>query len=424
MRCRLVVSTVVLVALLMAPSTFAKESITVWHSLDTGEASKSFDAICEDFSKAHPEIEAEIVYIGGYVQGMEKALVAWAGGAAPNVAMFEQTRSAAFYYSGALLDIGPYIKGPNGIDLKDFSQSMLGAVTYDGNICGLPYNNSTPLIYYNRDLFLRSGLQPQAPKTWDEILAFSKKIAHDTDGDGKNDVYGFDFYSWGWLFEAWIGQNGARVLNDDLTEFTFNSPAAVEAMQFVQNMVHEHGVAYYAGSSGYNLFWNNQLGMTERSTASLGNNILKATFDMGVAPLAGNKEYYAPIGGGNFFLMNTGTSAQKEAAWTFLKFITSTDQHARFSAASGYMGARRSTFTSPIMRTRFADEPRYRVTYEQMDVAYARPKVPFWQESVAPEITKFYKTQFAQNGNVKAALDEAVRVANTRLQEWRRTLVR
>jgi ABC-type glycerol-3-phosphate transport system substrate-binding protein len=111
MRCRLVVSTVVLVALLMAPSTFAKESITVWHSLDTGEASKSFDAICEDFSKAHPEIEAEIVYIGGYVQGMEKALVAWAGGAAPNVAMFEQTRSAAFYYSGALLDIGPYING-------------------------------------------------------------------------------------------------------------------------------------------------------------------------------------------------------------------------------------------------------------------------------------------------------------------------
>lgn len=404
--------------LALGVSGAAKEKIVVWHSMDQLHGEPALNAITDEFRKAYPDIEVELINQGSYNATLQKLQVAYAGGASPNISMLEQTRSAVFYYSGALQSIDAYINGPNGTNIKDFSPSMLGAVTYEGKIYGLPYNTSTPLIYYNKDLFLKSGLAPNAPKTWNDILAFSKKIAKDTNADGKPDVYGIDFYNWGWLFEGWIGQNGGRVLNDATTEFTLNSPQAVEAMQFVQDLVHRYNVAYYAGSSGYNLFWAGNLGMTERSTASLADNISKATFDMGVAPLACNKECYAAIGGGNFFMMNTGTKAQRDAAWEYLKWITNSENLAQMSVATGYMSARRSSVNAPALRELFRKEPRYRATYDQMEVAYSRPKVPFWEDTIVPEMGKFYNTQFKENGNIKQALDELARVANIKMKEW------
>lgn len=419
MRSLRIVSVLLLVLCFAIPGA-AKEKIVVWHSLDQLHGEPMFNQVADEFRAAHPDIEVEIINQGGYVDSLEKLQVAYAGGASPNIAMTEQTRSAGLFYAGALLSIDDFVKGPNGTNINDFSPTMLGAVTYEGKLYGLPYNTSTPLLYYNKDLFLKSGLQPVAPKTWKEIQAFSKKIAKDQDGDGKNDVYGIDFYSWGWMFEAWTGQNGGRILNDSVTQFTFATQANIEAMQFVQDLVHRDGTAYYAGGSGYNLFWADKLAMTERSTASLADNMSKATFDMGVAPLAGNKEYYAPIGGGNFFMMNTGTKAQQAAAWEFLKWVTNTENLAKMSVSTGYMAARRSSVNHSILREAFRKEPRYYATYAQMEVSYARPKVPFWNSTVGPALagSGFYTKQFKENGNIKQALEELDRVANAQMQDW------
>lgn len=425
MVCKRIVSVVLLVLCLALPVA-AKTKIVVWHSLDATHGEPMFNQVADEFRKAYPDIEVEVINAGGYVAALDKLQVAYAGGASPNIAMTEQTRSAGLYYAGALLSIDEFIKGPNGIDISDFSPTMLGAVTYEGKLYGLPYNTSTPLLYYNKDLFEKSGLQPNAPKTWAEILNFSRKIAKDTNGDGNTDVFGIDFYAWGWLFEAWTGQNGGRIINDEVTQFTFATEANIEAMQFVQDLVHKERVARYAGSSGYNLFWAGTLAMTERSTASLADNISKATFDMGVAPLACNKECYAPIGGGNFFMMNTGTKEEQEAAWLFLKWITSPENLAEMSAATGYMAARRSSMNAPALRDMFRKEPRYRATYEQMNVAYTRPKVPFWNSTVGPALSTggFYTLQFQENGNIRQGLEELDRIANAAMKDWLATLKR
>ena len=400
-------------------------TVHVWHSLSPTNASGTLEAIVEEFNRLNPDIHVELTYAGGYVEAMEKALAAHAGGAGPHIMQFEQTRSAAFYYAGALRSIDEFVYGPDGIDLSDFSQTMLGAVTYDGKLYGLPFNVSTPLLYYNRGMFLQAGLGDAAPRTTQELFEYSRKLARDTNGDGQTDVFGFDFYEWGWLFEAWIGRVGARVHDEELTQFTFNSPEAIAIMEFAQAMVHEHGVARAPGN--YNQFWAGTLAMRELSTASLANNIRSAqenNMDMGVAPLVCDTECYAPIGGGNFFMLNTGTPEEQQAAWKFLKFLTNTENLARFARDSGYMVGRRSSFESPILLDVFAEQPEFRITYEQMDYAYPRPKVPFWQSDVAPILTGFFNNAFRQKGNVRQILDEAVRTANGRLAEWRASLGR
>ncbi|HET7558446.1 MAG TPA: ABC transporter substrate-binding protein [Limnochordia bacterium] len=402
---------------LSGTAAMAPVQITVWHSLGGGTG-KAFQQIVADFKAAHPEIAVDLVYAGGYGAGLQKAQVAWAAGNAPNVAMFEQTRATIFEDTGALLPLEPFIKGPNGIDINDFYPPMRATVTYHGTIYGLPYNPSTPLMYYNRDLFRSSGLAPEAPHTWQQLKDDSAKIARDKNGDGKQDTYGMDFYAWGWMLEAWLGENGAQVVSDDGKRFVFNSPKAVEAMQWLQDFVNKEHLGTAHG--GYPMFWAGNLAMGERSTASLAGNIASAkknNVDMDVAPLVCNAQCYAPIGGGNFVLFNTGTAEQKQAAWTFLKFITSAEEQVKFSIASGYMVSRRTAFALPQMQSFFSSNPMYAVTYKQLDYAHPRPQTPVW-EPVAKIISDFYKAQFDGNVNIQADLDKRVQQSQVLLDEY------
>lgn len=377
------------------------------------------DELVAEFQEKNPDIRIEHVHISGYNQMNEKILVSWFGGAAPNVVIVEQSRWFGLALDNILLPLDDFIAGDDTIWIDDLYPGIVDHLTWDGKIWGLPYNISTPLIYYNRDLFRQSGLEPRPPTTWQEILEFSRRIAKDSDGDGNVDVWGIDFYAWGWLFEAWLGQNGARVASPDGRRYTFNSEEAIEAMEFTQSLVLEHRVARQG--TGYPDFWAGRLGMTERSTASLAGNVQQAEangIDMWVGPLACNKECYAPIGGGNLHILNTGTPEQKEAAWRFVSFLVEPENLARMGAATGYMAGRISSVQSPILQAHFVDEPRAVVTYEQLVHARPRAKVPNWAGEMANRISSFATRQHRDGVNVREELNELVRIGNALLDEW------
>jgi sn-glycerol 3-phosphate transport system substrate-binding protein len=118
-------------------------------------------------------------------------------------------------------------------------------------------------------------------------------------------------------------------------------------------------------------------------------------------------------------MMNTGTPEQKDAAWQLMKHLFSTANLAKYAIASGYMASRRSSFNSDIMQKQFSSDPRYRVSYLQVDSSAPRDgtHVPFWSQ-VQDEIQKVGTVMFRENGNVKAALDGAVDVSNAMLKEY------
>lgn len=402
----------------VVPLAGARTTVTFYEALPAGAATDIMDVLIEEFEAQNPDIAVDIVRSGGYNATLEKTLVAYAGGAAPNLVMIEQAHGFGFLMEGMFLPLDDFIANDPTFSLDDLYPGIREHLTWQGQIWGMPYNISTPIVYYNRDLFEQSGLAPDAPTTWDGILETSRRIARDTTGDGQNDVWGLDFYQWGWLFEAWIGQNGARVVNEDSTRFTLNSPQAIEAMLFTQSLVQEHRVA--RSGTGYPDFWNGKLGMTERSTASLANNIRNAQtsgFDLGVAPLACNTECFAPIGGGNLHMMNTGTQEEQEATWRFVSFLVESDNLARLGAATGYMAGRRTAIQSRYLQDHFIDEPRAIVTYEQLNVASARAKVPVWTDMSSP-LAQMGTRQHRDGANVVQELNELARLGNQLLDEW------
>lgn len=381
--------------------------ITVWHSLSL-EKSEIFANIAAGFREVEPDIEVEIVRVGSYTETFEKLLVSISAGEAPNIAMLEQARTQMLASQGALVPLTPYIEGPYGFDVNDIYPGLLDFVTFNGEIYALPYNVSTLVNYINMTMVEQVGLPSKPPLTWDEYHDYSVRLARDTDGDGVNDILGMDLYSMGWQFENWLGQNGARVLSEDGRKFTLNSPQAVGAMEFLQDLIYYRRVgATHSQSAGYEMFWQGRLGMAARSTATVKANQERAAglFKLHIAEMPCNVECYVSIGGANFSMINTGSEEEKLAAWKFLNYIFDTENLAKFAAASGYMASRRSSIQSDILQYEFRTDPFMVVTYRQLEYAHPRPKVPLGN-LYDSQLTSAMRPLFVEGRNPKEVLDQ------------------
>lgn len=401
----LIISLIAVFFMFTVTSISAQTEISVWHSMSSGYGQEFIEEKTDEFNENHEDIEVEIVYSGGYQETLQGAQSALAAGDPPNVSMFEQSRGAAFVDAEALEPLEPYFEKTEDLSFDDFFPAVRETAIYNDTIYGIPYNTSTPLLYYNKELFEEAGLE-EPPETWDDLLDYSYTLKEELD------VYGIDFYSWGWMFEAWIGQNGAEILNEDKTEFVFNSPEAVEAMEFTQDMVHEHDVAVYGtGGEGYDMFFAEELAMIQRSTAALQSNLESADFELGVAVQPYNTEKSVPIGGANFFMFDTGTQEEKDASWEFLTYLIEAENFAEFAIETGYMAAKNDAYESEKLQQYFEEEPRAHVTYDQLDYAQPRPKVPFWGE-VHSELGWLFDEMFAEQADVGESLDSVVETGN------------
>lgn len=405
---------------LVAAPVGAKTKIVVWDSLSsTGRA--VFQEVIEEFHRDFPDIEVESIYQSGYYEAMEKILVSYAGGLLPNIVMMEQSMAYGLIDNGLAASLQPFMENDPEINMDDFFPAMRATVTVDGEMYGIPYNVSTPLLYFNKDLFQQNGLEPIIPDGQDALLSLARKMTK-YNADNAIEQYGFWLTRWRWLFEAWVGRSGGRILNEDRTEFIFNTPEVINTLQFAQDLLHQYRVAGYGSgaATGHTPFLQGRLGMMEYTTAGLRSLIERSEangIDMGVAPLPAFQESYVPIGGANFMMIDTGTPEERQAAWEFLKYISRPENQARFAVATGYMVSRQSALETEVWRDFVLYEPRAQVTYLQVDTAYPRPQIPFWDEIQQQLRDELSDVMFRDNGNFVPVLDEIVRKANLKLDE-------
>src|SRR5690606_36114014 len=205
----------------------------VWHSLGGNNGAPEFEAIANRFNDVQDEIRVEVVYAGGYVDAMQRAQAAAAAGNLPNVVMFEQTRGAGFVDAGSILALNSYLDNDPEADTEDLFTRLLSTCTYGDTLYCMPYNNSTPLLYYNGDLYREVGLDPDtdAPTTWDELLEVASLFAQHENGQLTRWGIGLAA-SPGWLMDAFLGQAGGRFLNEDGTEFVFDGEAGIAVFDY------------------------------------------------------------------------------------------------------------------------------------------------------------------------------------------------
>ena len=411
----------------MVTGLVAAQSVTisVWHVVGPPPGREVFETIVDEFRAEHPHINVELEFVsGGYYGILDKLTVGIIGGVAPNAVQMAHSQSYSFRDLGLFAPLNDYIENDPEFNLEDWYPPFLETVMLPGkeSIYGVPYNVSTPLMYYSPALLDESGV-PAPPATWEQMVEYGKKIVRDENGDGTPDIWAMDTTrAPGWLQEMFLGQAGGQTVNDDRTEFLLNSPQGVRAWEFMQSLIHEHGISKYPGAPGVDVF-GGRVGWILRSTSSLApflNNAKEAGHPLSAAPVPCDQRCYAPIGGGAFYALDRGTQEERDATYTFLKYISRADNLARYAASSGFMVGRASSVLDEHLEAVFQDTPEFRVTYEQLAYAHPETQAPEWPrvQELWNDTKSFIDPIFLENAPVKPILDDVVRKANVFLKEY------
>ncbi|OQY26667.1 MAG: hypothetical protein B6244_12945 [Candidatus Cloacimonetes bacterium 4572_55] len=336
--------------------------VNFWHAMG-GPLGKVLDKLVEEFNRDNPDIHITAVGMGRYQALNQKLMAALAAGQPPTLAQAYEAWTVEFHKSGALTSMTDFIEGPNGYDeesLKDILPVFIEGNTWGDRMWSFPFNKSVRALYYNKDLFLQSGLDPEKPPgTWDEYYDFSEKIAKDTDGDGRIDIHGTASQISAWMFENLLLQNLGSLMNEARTEVTYQSPEGVEALEFQTKLLgKESKVGHITSGFEYqNEFLAGKVGIIEGSTVTTAFIEGRYDFGLGIAPIPSHKQKACIVSGTNIVIFSKSSQKQQEAAWRFIKWFTSTETTARWAAETGYVPVRQSAFETETMKKRFEKIP-------------------------------------------------------------------
>lgn len=313
-------------------SDSGKTQVTFWHVYSENFGATLIDEMIQEFNASQDTIEVVGVYNADMYPGLMTNLQAEvASGDYPSICMIGYNYLNYFANNFEYADINNL--DTDGWMAETFLPNILSlAQAEDGAQLGIPMSISTPILYYNADLFEQAGLT-EPPATWDQVREYAAKIKEAT---GK---YGFYMqeYADNWAVQGLLESNGARMLTDGMA--TFASPESAEAYQLLADMVlKDQSALHVAADEGIAAFTSGEVGMLLGSSAKIGTTSESASFNLKAAtfPSFGDKETRLPAGG-NFLAITAQDEAEQAASLEFIKFVMQPENLAKWSAGMGYL---------------------------------------------------------------------------------------
>ena len=229
-------SIVALAFMVALPASALAQKITInwWHA-HGGRLGELVNGIAEGFNKSQNEYELVATYKGNYADTMTAGIAAFRSKNPPHILqVFEVGTATMMAAKGAVKPVYE-VMAESGLPFNpDVYLPTVTSyyTTADGKMLSMPFNSSTPILWYNVDAFKKAGLDPdKPPQTWPEVAEYSKKLV----------AAGYEGFSTAWIswiqienFSAWhnvpVGteENGFGGLD---TEFVYNSPLHVRHIQ-------------------------------------------------------------------------------------------------------------------------------------------------------------------------------------------------
>ena len=354
----------------MALSAAAETELTMYYPIAVGGAlTEVVDSIVADFEADNPDIKVNAIYSGNYEDTRVRALSALNSGEPAQLAVMFSIDAYDLIEQDLILPFDDLTDDAAWLD--SFYPALMANGKIEGKTWGIPFQRSTIVAYYNKDMFREAGLDPESPPTtWDEMIDVGKKLT-------KDDTYGLMIPSTGypyWMFQALAIQNGKEVMsNDGLTTY-FDDSAVVDTLKFWQSLSAEHGIMPTGTVEWGTLrqaFLEGQTAMMWHSTGNLTAVKNNASFDFGVAELPANVRKGSPTGGGNFYVFKDTSAEEQAAALKLIKFMTSPEQAAAWSIATGYMGVSPAAYETDALKAYTQEFPPALVARNQLENAVA-----------------------------------------------------
>jgi sn-glycerol 3-phosphate transport system substrate-binding protein len=366
---------------LLAGAAVAQQptEITFYYPIAVGgPITKIVDGYAEQFGRENPAIRVKPVYTGTYQESIVKALTAHKSGEPPTTAILLSTDMFTLIDEDAIV---PWDELTRAADeqawMKSFFPAFMKNSQTGGKTWGIPFQRSTIVLYWNKELFKEAGLDPnKPPATWAEQVEVAKKLTK-RDASGNVTRWGVQVPSSGfpyWLFQGFTTQNDVLLMNEAGTQTHYDDPAVVEALQYWVDLSQKHKVMASGviewGTTPKD-FFEKKTAMMWTTTGNLTNVRNNAKFEFGVAMLPAGKHRGSPTGGGNFYVFKKAPAAQQQAAVKFARWMTSPERAAQWGIDTGYVAVRPDAWQTPAMKKYVADFPAAAVARDQLQYAVA-----------------------------------------------------
>jgi sn-glycerol 3-phosphate transport system substrate-binding protein len=404
-----------------ANGTGEPTTLQLWHGLD-GDVVAFFDDVIAEFESEHPDIDVEATpFEGSYSDGLTQ-LAALDEADRPDVFMGSNASVRLQYDSGLFVPPAECTDGEVPDALQDLLPIVEHTYTVDGTLAAAPYNVSTPVMMFDRNLWRAAGVDPDdPPATFDDLESVVRRLR-----DSGAAARGMVLYdrSASWLVEQAAAQTGRLLVEPAngregtaVTGVTFEYPEAVAALERFRVLQRDGYILWVglnqSGRDDLLQLANTEApsGLTLHTSASIGDvlrivesGLIGAGIDVGVAPLPGP----APgglVGGGAWWLLDHDDPARVGAAWTLVDWLVQPDRVAELAAFTGYVPTTDQAAASTVTTASWADEPALRVGYDQLAAMPATDAAAGLQ--VGPMVEVQRALEVAAAGAIEADQDPA-----------------
>ncbi len=340
-----------------------------------GKLAVEMQRLIREFNGSHPDIAVTPVYTGSYDDTNLKTRSAIGAGRPPAAVIMSANFVREYVINDETIPLDPLLGEAPDAFMSRFWPALRTNATENGHVYGVPFHNSTPLLYYSVDAFREAGLDPeQPPRTWAEWVAAAQKLVKregsTTTRWGLMIPGTYDYL--GWLTSALAMSNGGEFYNERWGgEVYFDSPSTVGAITLLDDFVHKFKVmpeGVTDANACTSAFFSGRTAMMMLSTGSLSfvGDGMKSPFKVAFVPF--NVANAAPIGGASLIIPKGNSPERQRAAWTLIQWLTSPEISGAWSRFTGYFSPVRAAYDLPAMGEFLQKNPNAKIALDQLNL--------------------------------------------------------
>ncbi len=364
--------------LTMVPLSALGEPVTIdWWFAHGGRLGEKVQSIVADFNASQSQYKVVATYKGNYHDTMTAGIAAFRSKNPPHILqVFEVGTASMMAAKGAIKPVYD-VMAASGLPWSPnvYLPTVTGYYTTpDGKMLSLPFNSSTPVLYYNVEAFEKAGLDPdKPPKTWEEVEAYARKLV----AAGYPGGFSTAWISWIHLenFSAWHNTPFGTKANgfDGLdTEFVFNGPLQVKHVQKLADWQKEN-IFVYGGrrNKGNAKFAAGEVAMYTESSAGYAGFKKTCQFPFRTAMLphwsdAKGAPQNTIIGGASLWVMQGHSDAEYKGVAAFFNYLSKPEVQADWHQFTGYLPITMAAYELTRQQGFYAQNPDMETALKQM----------------------------------------------------------
>ncbi len=389
------------------------EPVTIrWRTRpDNQQEQDVYQAISDELSTQLEAQGIKLQYDPAPVTGyLDKLTTEFSAKNAPDIVWIPGASTADYSSLGVISDLMPFINKDSSFKLTDYYEAPIKELQQDGKLWGLPRDISTLVLYYNKDLFQKYGVDDPAELfakgewTCENFERVAKELTHEADK-----VYGFSMSNWWGPWGWFIYSHGGNMFNADRTACGLTDPNSIKGLQFMSDLFNVDKVAPppgIEGGVGETEFLSGSIGMFPNGRWMTPGMRENAEFNWGVVemPNCGVQSTWLFWGP---YVMNAAAE-YPDQAWTVLKALTSPEVQARIAELGTNIPSNKAqSAVDAFLNSKPPEDNQPFIA----GAAYAQAEIPLYTGNWGDIVSGQYQPNIDNILYGKATVEDAVKAA-------------